>query len=49
MRFFFLFFLATLATPLWKRESTETIVAEAAKLDVLVDEVLAYIKDARHG
>ena len=31
------------------RESTETIVAEAAKLDVLVDEVLAYIKDARHG
>ena len=32
-----------------RRESTETIVAEAAKLDVLVDEVLAYIKDARHG
>lgn len=31
------------------RESTETIVAEAAKLDVLVDEVLAYIKDVRHG
>ena len=31
------------------RESTGTIVDEAAKLDVLVDEVLAYIKDARHG
>lgn len=32
-----------------RRESTETIVGEAAKLDVLVDEVLAYIKDARRG
>ena len=30
-----------------KHEAVETVIAEAAKLDVLVDEVLAYVKRCR--
>lgn len=32
-----------------KHEAVETVLAEAAKLDVLVDEVLAYVKECRHA
>ncbi|MGN0845778.1 MAG: histidine kinase dimerization/phospho-acceptor domain-containing protein [Kiritimatiellia bacterium] len=32
-----------------RQESVETIIGEAAKLDALVDEVLAHVKTVRHG